>query len=246
MWRLCRALSLLLGIYILPIPVVSAECVAQISKGKGEIVFDGCISDSTINELMVSLEANDRLNLFFASNGGAVEAAIRLANFLQDKEIRVAVFDRCNSSCANYILPISVGMVLRPRTRVILHGDANVILGKITPRSVGDNLYAQLQRIAKLERNLQDRSAVVGDIHALQVIARHPRDQYVKVTFQGVALRCRGHGITEWSPPISLLQRLGVANETLPFSPPVEVLRRKTVGKVVPVLDPLGTCRGRS
>ena len=195
---------------------------------------------------MASLKANDRFDLFFASDGGAVEAAIRLANFLHDSNIKVVVFDRCNSSCANYILPISIGMVLQPRTRVIFHGDANVMLGKTTPQTVGDSLYAQLQRIARLERNLQARSAVVADIHALQIIARYPRDKHVGISFQGAAFDCKGHGVSEWSPPLSLLKKLGVAKEALPLSPPAELLRRRTVGKVVPVLDPLETCRGKS
>jgi hypothetical protein len=220
-----------------------ADCVTEIRSMPTYIIFDGCISDMSVADLLKPLQEKSDRELFFASDGGAVEAAIRLAEVLHARKVKVTFFDRCLSSCANYIIPSSVRPTFMPRTRAALHGDANLTLQTISAQSVGEHLYSQVKRISELEMNLHLANDRVADVHALQAIARHPRGGSIRVRFQGSELVCSGHGQLLWAPSQNLLTKLNIRVDTRPPSALPYPVGRISDGGKVPVINPLSTCR---
>mgnify|MGYP000020161771 CR=1 FL=1 len=56
------------------------------------------------------------------SNGGNVETAIKAAKLLAENDLTITVKANCNSSCANYFLPIARQIVLQKNSKILLHG----------------------------------------------------------------------------------------------------------------------------
>jgi hypothetical protein len=60
--------------------------------------------------------------LVLDTNGGSVEAALDIAGILAGRGLTMRVEGECNSSCANYFLPLARRIEFSPRSIVLLHG----------------------------------------------------------------------------------------------------------------------------
>jgi hypothetical protein len=60
--------------------------------------------------------------LVLNSEGGSVEAALDIATVLQGRNLTMRVERECNSSCANYFLPLAKRIEIGPEAMVLLHG----------------------------------------------------------------------------------------------------------------------------
>lgn len=60
--------------------------------------------------------------LVLDSEGGSVEAALDIAAVLQGRNLTMQVEGECNSSCANYFLPLARRIEIGPQAMVLLHG----------------------------------------------------------------------------------------------------------------------------
>lgn len=68
-----------------------------------------------------SFAENTRI-LVLDSEGGSIEAALDIAEVLQGRNLTMRVEGECNSSCANYFLPLARRIEIGPRAMVLLHG----------------------------------------------------------------------------------------------------------------------------
>ena len=59
--------------------------------------------------------------LIVNSEGGAVQSAIDIADLLPTK-LDIIIEDKCNSSCANFFIPLANRLILRPNSMIGLHG----------------------------------------------------------------------------------------------------------------------------
>jgi hypothetical protein len=59
------------------------------------------------------------------SNGGNVELAILSAELLAKKKLHIIIDKNCNSSCANYFLPVASRITLKPHSQILLHGSVD-------------------------------------------------------------------------------------------------------------------------
>jgi hypothetical protein len=66
--------------------------------------------------------AESTRELVLNSEGGSIEAALDIAEVLQGRGLTMRVEDECNSSCANYFLPLAKRIEIGPRAMVLLHG----------------------------------------------------------------------------------------------------------------------------
>jgi len=60
--------------------------------------------------------------LILNSEGGNVSAALDIAEILEGKRLHMVVEGQCNSSCANYVLPLAGRITIRPGAVALLHG----------------------------------------------------------------------------------------------------------------------------
>lgn len=66
--------------------------------------------------------ADTTQQLVLDTEGGSVEAALDIAEVIQDRGLIMRVEGECNSSCANYFLPLARRIELAPAAMVLLHG----------------------------------------------------------------------------------------------------------------------------
>ena len=66
--------------------------------------------------------AESTRELVLNSEGGSIEAALDIAEVLQGRNLTMRVEDECNSSCANYFLPLARRIEIGPEAMVLLHG----------------------------------------------------------------------------------------------------------------------------
>lgn len=69
--------------------------------------------------------ADTTRELVLDSEGGSVEAALDIADLLAGRDQTMRVEGECNSSCANYFLPLARRVAFSPDAMVLLHGSVD-------------------------------------------------------------------------------------------------------------------------
>lgn len=96
--------------------------------------------------------------LILNSEGGNVSAALDIAEILEGKRLHMVVEGQCNSSCANYVLPLAGRITIRPGAVALLHGSIDPWTVEKFKR--GRNEFLKLQ--AKAGRS-EDRAVEAFD-----------------------------------------------------------------------------------
>lgn len=96
--------------------------------------------------------------LILNSEGGSVMAALNIAETLEGKRLDMVVEGQCNSSCANYVLPLAGRITFRPGAIVLLHGS----IDPWTVEKFKRNRHKFLKLQAKAGRS-EDRAAEAFD-----------------------------------------------------------------------------------
>ncbi|WP_298159655.1 hypothetical protein [Brevundimonas sp.] len=78
--------------------------------------------DAALSRCVRETFAGSTRELVLDSNGGSVEAALDIAGILEGRGLTMRVEGECNSSCANYFLPLARRIEFSPRSIVLLHG----------------------------------------------------------------------------------------------------------------------------
>lgn len=78
--------------------------------------------DAELAECVRQTFAETTRELALDTEGGSVEAALDIAEILEGRGLTMRVEWQCNSSCANYFLPLARRIEFSPRAMVLLHG----------------------------------------------------------------------------------------------------------------------------
>lgn len=130
--------------------------------------ISGKIDDETAACVRAAFKPTTR-ELILNSEGGSVGAALDIAESLEGRRLEMVVEGQCNSSCANYLLPLAGRITLRPGAVVLLHGSIDPWTVEKFKRDRSEFLKLQ----AKLGRS-EDRAAeafaeLLADTEALRV-----------------------------------------------------------------------------
>jgi len=90
--------------------------------------------------------------LIVNSEGGAVQSAIDIADLLPTK-LDIIIEDKCNSSCANYFIPLTNKLILKPDSMIALHGSIDTGLRE------GQEGEIEEKNLTKLEMTIQRQTA---------------------------------------------------------------------------------------
>lgn len=85
----------------------------------GDIFFSGRITSAAADSVIEEIGGARRLIIF--SNGGDVDAAIRIGHAVIEGSVTVEVDTLCASSCAHYIFAVAPAKVIREQSAVIFH-----------------------------------------------------------------------------------------------------------------------------
>lgn len=83
----------------------ATRTIAPVTISGKTVVFQGLISDRTVDEFIQVIELHNASRVLIASGGGHVAPAIRMAKAIFARGMDVEVFGQCFSSCANYVFP---------------------------------------------------------------------------------------------------------------------------------------------
>ncbi len=192
-------------------------CNSEVIESSNLIGFVGCISEDSARLLIIAIEEKPR-DLVLQSEGGAVEAALRVAEKIQQYSLNIRIRGYCHSSCANYILPAAKHVTVEDNSAIILHGDARLAFEIFTNRNYTDPmLLLMLDGIARHEELFSQNNEKASMLHALQKIAMTETSRRVNVTFSENSYACTGMGLLPWVPSIGLMLKLGILNESVPY-----------------------------
>jgi len=82
-------------------------------KGDTDAKMLDCVQKLDLSEI-------DRIEL--KSIGGSVRHALQIGDLIAPLKAHMHVKDYCNSSCANYFLPVARSVTIEPKAELLLHG----------------------------------------------------------------------------------------------------------------------------
>jgi len=107
-------------------PASWAETEARISLDGDTISYEGTLAGGGFERLARRYEASDEPIrwLRISSAGGEVNAAMDFGEWIFARRLNVRVYDRCLSSCANYVFTAGIVKVIEAGAIVAWHGSA--------------------------------------------------------------------------------------------------------------------------
>ena len=224
-----------------------ADCRALIVEAPDHLAFSGCITQTTAEALIRVIEANPSLPVVIRSEGGAVNAALDVAQVMARHRTRLIIRGQCLSSCANYWVPAAGTVDVELDGVIGFHGDAQT-----TARDHAASLPIEplaregIQSVVDLETRIGGEIPAIGDLHALQAI--RSSSSSMEVRYRGTTWRCHGRGVSAvWAPSLPRLMSLGLVARVIP--------RDNSLAPTIPSIhdnnpltasnddgDPLATC----
>jgi hypothetical protein len=149
------ALRALLGAAIAVALAAWASAAGAAQKGSCQRVAEGVLllrgpTDEAMLQCLRASAGPGLRTLVVNSIGGSVIPAIRMAELIEPLDLELVVRGNCNSSCANYLLPVARRVRLEPGATVLLHG------------SIDDNILAEggSRETYELQRAYTERNSV--------------------------------------------------------------------------------------
>lgn len=93
--------------------------------------------------------------LILNSEGGSIDAALDIAELFEGRRLAMQIEGQCNSSCANYLLPLAGRITLMPGAIILLHGG-------VDPWTI-DNFRRRRAEFLKMEAKAGRSEAVAAE-----------------------------------------------------------------------------------
>lgn len=123
--RIVSAALLMAGLWLTaPAEARAADCRQQSPE---VFVITGEI-DQALTDCVDRLFAPTTRELVLNSQGGSVEAALTIAEHFEGKGLTMRVRNECNSSCANFFLPLASRLIVERGAIIGLHGSIDPML----------------------------------------------------------------------------------------------------------------------
>ena len=84
------------------------------------------------------------LELVLTSRGGSADQAMRIAERFEGRGLTMRVKNECNSSCANYFLPLAGRLIVEPGAVIVVHGGVDPSLISRTQASANGMVDGQV------------------------------------------------------------------------------------------------------
>lgn len=195
-------------------PAFCFACEVKIISSLEKIGFFGCINSDAVKIMAKELDKKPR-DIVIQSEGGDVEAALKLAAIIQELKLSLLVRGYCNSSCANYLIPAAKHVYVENDSLIMFHGDVRLTLETFSDRDYIDpKLLRILDKLAQEELIFQSRNKKILLLHNYQRIASLKGEIHLQV--DGVKYLCAGMELNPWVPSLKLLSALGVIDAGVP------------------------------
>ncbi len=210
------ALIAILAISTMLAPDARADCSATIIETQDRVAFDGCIDQQSAEVVIRALDRRPLASLLVRSNGGAVNAAVEVAEVLARHRTRMVIRGQCLSSCANYWLPAAGSVDVEDGSAIGFHGDARTTFRYASAvQPLGPEAWRGLEAVLQQEAHLGSVVRKVAEVHALQSIRMS--HEPLRVQLKGKWMICPGLTLSPvWAPTLERLQALGLVHRIVP------------------------------
>jgi hypothetical protein len=124
--RIATALLLTLGLWLIT-PAADARAADCRQQSPEIFVLTGEINRAMADCVAERFQPTTR-EVIVNSRGGSVEAALDIAERFEGKRLTLRVRRECNSSCANYFVPLAARLVIERGAVIGLHGSIDPML----------------------------------------------------------------------------------------------------------------------
>lgn len=145
----------------------------------------------------VKKHASKKIDLVILnSKGGNVQSALQIGDILATYRAHMIVKRRCNSSCANYFLPVARKVTVSAKSLILLHGSIDGGFVKMAVAQNGPERFEGAQALADAQSDYAERH----DIHRGWLLYRNSYGKTMKqyMTYLDGALG--------WTPEINTLE----------------------------------------
>jgi len=144
------------------LPVTSSRAAEPCRQAAPDtFVIDGPI-DAALTDCVQRIFAPTTTQLILTSRGGQAGEAMRIAERFEGRRLAMTVKGECNSSCANYFLPLAGRLIVEPGAVIVIHGGIDP--GLISRQRVPDGGMAEadvdLTPIAEQQRAFVARNGI--------------------------------------------------------------------------------------
>jgi len=118
--------------------------------------------DAAMTACVESRFAPTTTELILTSRGGSADQAMRIAEGFEGRRLTMTVKEECNSSCANYFLPLAGRLIVEPGAVIVIHGgiDPSLISRQLVPDGGMAAAGVDLQPIAERQRAFVARNGI--------------------------------------------------------------------------------------
>lgn len=119
--------------------------------------------DAAMTDCVQSRFAPTTNELMLTSRGGSADQAMRIAERFEGRRLTMRVRGECNSSCANYFLPLAGRLIVEPGAVIVVHGGIDPSLISRTQASangMADGQVDNLEEIAGRQAAFMARNQV--------------------------------------------------------------------------------------
>lgn len=144
LYRIMTAAALVVGLGSLAAPAKAATC----RQSSPEVfILTGEIDQALADCVARTLQPTTR-EVILNSPGGSVGPALDIAERFEGRRLTMRVRNACNSSCANFFLPLAGRLIVERNAIIGLHGSADPML--IADARARGATEAEVQRLTRL------------------------------------------------------------------------------------------------
>lgn len=106
--------------------------------------------DAAMTDCVQSRFAPTTNELVLTSRGGSAGQAMRIAELFEGRRLTMRVRGECNSSCANYFLPLAGRLIVEPGAVIVVHGGIDPSLISRTQASANGMVDGQVDNLEEI------------------------------------------------------------------------------------------------
>ena len=157
--RIATGLLLIAGLWLV-IPAARARAADCRQQTPEVFVLAGEIDQALADCVAARLQPTTR-EVILNSRGGSVGQALDIAERFEGRRLTMRVRNECNSSCANFFLPLAGRLIVERGAVIGLHGSADpMLIAGARARGATEEEIQRLTRVADRQMAFARRNAI--------------------------------------------------------------------------------------
>lgn len=146
--RIATGLLVMAGLWLV-VPTTEARAATCRQQSPEVFILTGEIDKALADCVAERFQSTTR-EVILNSRGGSVGPALDIAERFEGRRLTMRVRNECNSSCANFFLPLAGRLIVEPGAIIGLHGSADpMLLARSRANGAPEDEMQRLTRVAE-------------------------------------------------------------------------------------------------